>query len=529
MRMKRIDRETRLGHVLTTAAWAAMAAGACAAASAQGPAEPDAEARRAIRRTAEAELFEACRESVVTFTATRVERRPKAKGGSVTHTERGSGFVIHADGYVLTVSHALAKGGRPEIRLHDGKKHRARVIARHDGLDIALLKIDAGRPLKPLKLGHSRDLMVGERAFVLGNPFGFGLSLGAGLVTGLNRSTKTDFTHLTGMIQTDAGINPGMSGGPVVNLFGEAIGVAVSRKDGADGIGLATAIDRVRAALPDMIDAEGRSGFVLGMKVDANDTAVVREVLSGSPAAAAGVRAGDVVVGIGDVRIAGGVDFHLSLVGRKGGTKLPLKLRRGGEVVAATVTLGEVRPLAPAKVADLAAGLAYKAYRGRWRRLPDFRRLKPAASGTMPAFGLGEHKGRDNFAVELTGYIQVPADGVYAFYLLSDDGSRLYIGERLVVDHDGLHGPVEKRGFVSLKAGRHRIRVACFNAGGDEALKVSYEGPGIRKREVPARALFHKKPSAPSTKPSSRPTRGGHFSGRPKIAKANDQCSTGPS
>ncbi len=519
MRMKMIGPATRLRQVLTTAAWAAMAAGVCAAASGERTAEPDADARRAIRRTAEAELFARCSQSAVTFTATRVEKRPKAKGGNVTHTERGSGFVIHPDGYILTVCHGLAKGGRPEIRLHDGRKHRARVIARDVGLDVALLKIDAGRPLKPLKLGHSGDLMVGERAFVLGNPFGFGMTLGAGLVTGLNRSTKTNFAHLTGMIQTDAGINPGMSGGPLVNVFGEAIGVATSRKDEADGIGLATAIDSVRAALPDMIAAEGRYGFVLGLKVDANDAAAVSEVVPGSPAAAAGARAGDVVVGVGDARIAGGVDFHLALVGLKGGQKLPLKLRRGGKVIEAAVTLGKVRPLDPAKVARLAAGIRYKAYRGRWRRLPDFRRLKPVASGTMPTFGLGEHQGMDNFALAFSGYVKVPADGVYAFYLVSDDGSRLHIGEKLVVDHDGLHGAVEKRGFVSLKAGEHAIRAACFEAGGDEALKVFYEGPGIGKREIPADVLFHKKPPAPSTKPSSRPTRGGHFSGRSQNAK----------
>ena len=476
----------------------ALAVGGCGAADGEGGriASP-VEARRAMRRTPEAELFEKCSRSVVTFTARRVEKRPPARGGDLTHTERGSGFVIHSGGYILTVCHALAKGGRPEIHLQDGKVCPARVIAQDHARDLALLKIDAGRPLKPLKLGHSGDLMVGEKVFVLGNPFGFGLSLGAGLVTGVGRSTKTDFSYLTGMIQTDAGVNPGVSGGPLVNIFGEVIGMAISRKDEADGIGLVTAIDTVRTALPGLIAAEGRYGFVLGVKMDANDTARVKEVVAGSPAAAAGVRAGDVVVSIGGAEIADGVGFHLALIDRKGGAKLPLKLRRGGGYIEATATLGTVAPHPAEKVVNLAPGLEYKAYRGHWQRLPDVRRLKPAETGTMPTFGLGRYAGKDDFALELTGYLDVPADGVYAFHLLSDDGSRLWIGERLVVDHDGLHAAIEKRGFVPLKAGKHPIRVACFEAGGDDALKVLYEGPGIRKQEIPAKALFHKKPPAP--------------------------------
>ena len=458
-------------------------------------------ARTAARRTPLVELFEAAKPSVVTFTVSRVERRPATppgKGGAVRHTERGSGFVIHPRGYILTASHALRHGGRCRASFHDGGARPARVIARDDSTDLALVKVDARRPLKPLRLGRSSDLMVGERAIILGNPFGFGLSLGVGFVTGVGRSTKTDFANLTDTIQTDAGLNPGTSGGPLLNIHGEVIGVAASQKRGADGIGFATSIDRVRAVFPEMLSAEMRYGFVLGMKVPCEGgAATVAEVADGSPAKAAGVEAGDVVTGVGSDPIRSGIDFHLALVDRKGGQKLRLKLLRAGKAVEPIVTLGKVEPRAADKVADLAAGVAYTAYEGRWSRLPDFERCKPAESGTMPTFSLGKYDGKDHFALRFTGYVEVPADGLYFFYTASDDGSRLYIGGKLVVDNDGAHPTTEKRGLIRLRAGKHPIEVGFFEGLVDEELTVCYEGPGIRKQPIPAKALFHKQAAKP--------------------------------
>jgi len=147
------------------------------------------------------------------------------------------------------------------------------------------------------------------------------------------------------------------------------------------------------------------------------------------------------------------------------------------------------QPREPVKVAGLAPGLAYEYYEGDWQRLPDFDRLTPVASGAAATADLAVRKRDDGFAVRFTGYIRVPANGVYAFYLTSDDGSRLWIGDDLVVDHDGLHSTCEQRGQIILEAGTHPITIAAFEAGGAQHLQVEYSGPGIARKPIPEGAL----------------------------------------
>jgi S1-C subfamily serine protease len=490
--------------VIRQAAWLAVAAGACVSAPA-GETPGKGDARSARRRTAMTRLFEACKGSVVTYTATRHERKTPASqpGGpqagkpvTVTHVERGTAFVIHPDGFLLTTSHGLLAEGKRRVTFCDGRSQPVREIARDDAIDVALLKADAGRAYEPLKLARAGDVVVGERVAVLGDPYGFGLSLGVGYVTGLARNTTTSFAALTEMIQTDAGINPGVSGGPLVNIDGEVIGIGASRRADADGIGFVTPIGKAVAALPAMIDAERRYGFALGMTVAAVGEAAVESVAASGPAAEAGVERGDVVAAVDDKPVRRGLDFHLALVDRKGGQKLRLKLLRDGKGRKVVVTLRDV-PMRPAdRPGDLTPGLGYRSYKGKWDRLPEFAKLEPASSGTMATVGPGPLAGEDHFALVLTGHVDIPADGVWVFYLASDDGSRLYVGKTLVVDHDGLHGLDEKRGIVRLRAGKHRIRVEFFEAGGDEGLTLRYEGPGLRKRPIPAKALFHARPTS---------------------------------
>ncbi|CAA9250957.1 MAG: L-sorbosone dehydrogenase [uncultured Cytophagales bacterium] len=144
----------------------------------------------------------------------------------------------------------------------------------------------------------------------------------------------------------------------------------------------------------------------------------------------------------------------------------------------------------PENPASTTAGLNYQYYEGTWTRLPNFSALAPRKTGTVTAFSLAPRSRSDNFAFRYTGYVQVPASGLYTFYTSSDDGSQLSIGNTLVVNNDGLHGTRERSGTIRLRAGKHAITVTCFDNTGSETLGVSYAGPGLTKRAIPATALF---------------------------------------
>ncbi len=171
--------------------------------------------------------------------------------------------------------------------------------------------------------------------------------------------------------------------------------------------------------------------------------------------------------------------------------KVAARALRGGvldEAIAhAHFTMTEARR--PDEVERSVDGLSYRYYEGEWRKLPEFESLKAVKTGSTSDFTLAERRKDEHFGFVFTGFVEVPRDGVYTFYTASDDGSRLYIGDDLVVDNDGLHGKSEAFGEAGLKAGRHSVRVTFFERTGGDALEVWYEGPGIRKQRVPASAL----------------------------------------
>ncbi len=135
-------------------------------------------------------------------------------------------------------------------------------------------------------------------------------------------------------------------------------------------------------------------------------------------------------------------------------------------------------------------GVKFSYYEGNWDKLPDFSTLKPKKEGVVPTFVLTPKEDVDHFGFTYAGFIKVPEQGIYGFFSESDDGSRLYIGDKLVVDNDGLHGMGEKKGLTPLAAGLHPIRVIFFERDGGQGLKISYEGPGVKKQEIPESALF---------------------------------------
>ena len=162
-------------------------------------------------------------------------------------------------------------------------------------------------------------------------------------------------------------------------------------------------------------------------------------------------------------------------------------------ITTAAYTKTEARAREAVEAVDLVAGLDCDAYEGDWEMLPDFDKLKPKKSTVLSRFRLDWRTRDDAFALRFRGFIRVPQEGIYNFYLASDDGSKLYIGEQEVVDNDGIHPVTEKSGWIALKAGLHPITVTFWDAVWDEALQVSYAGPGIARQAIPADVLFRKK------------------------------------
>jgi len=177
-----------------------------------------------------------------------------------------------------------------------------------------------------------------------------------------------------------------------------------------------------------------------------------------------------------------------------GTTVVSARCFRDGKPVsgAAQAKFAKVKPRPAVQNISVNPGVFYNYYEGDWDKVPDFSKLKPIQYGACSVLDLSCKKRKEYYGFEFTGYIKVPKDGVYAFFIESDDGSKIYIGDDLVVDNDGLHGLTEKRGLVALASGLHPIRIYYFNKTGGEGLTVSYQGPGIAKQPVPAAMLGHK-------------------------------------
>ncbi len=224
----------------------------------------------------------------------------------------GTGFLVDSTGYVLTNDHIIANAVDVSVLLHDGTKRAAKVVGRDPDLDVALLNIDGASGLRPLPRGDSDRTEVGEWLVAAGNPFGIGLSVTSGIVSMRPEKTKRaiagkDFYHA--YMHTDLTINSGNSGGPVVNMAGEVVGIAVAIDRNKTGVGYVIPINRVNAILP-QLKTEGvvkRAWLGAWVKpvtpdlarqlgLDAPAGALVTGTMKGSPAQRAGLKKGDVIL-----------------------------------------------------------------------------------------------------------------------------------------------------------------------------------------------------------------------------------------
>lgn len=188
----------------------------------------------------------------------------------------------------------------------------------------------------------------------------------------------------------------------------------------------------------------------------------------------------------GSPKVAGPVQIEESCLVRA-------RAFREGRAVSpiASAEFRKVRPWDAWAFPETKPGLTYQYYEGEWDALPDFDALQPVKTGIVPGLEFSPGQRSDNFAFRYSGAITVPADGVYQFHLASDDGSKLWIDDQLVVDNDRLHSVVERSGAAPLKAGPHRIRVEYFERGGSNVLELAWTGPDGERKAVPASALSH--------------------------------------
>jgi serine protease Do len=387
----RLPIQHRRGRMKDIIAAVAIALGsACEGASpnAQPPARPDTglvaaqnTQIAASRRTAITEAVTRVAPAVVTVQTETVERVPVdifemfmgGRSGQQTQSGIGSGFIIRPNGVIVTNQHVVGNATTISVMLRDGTTYPARVLGRDETNDLAVLKVEAtGLPV--VTIGNSDQLLIGEWAIAIGNPFGFALgntepSVTAGVVsaTGRNLLGQSEGSGVyLGMIQTDASINPGNSGGPLVNATGEVIGVnssIYSPSGGSVGLGFAIPINRALRVVDDLLEhGEVRRPWI-GEKVQTPRSASAREVISagatinavvsGSPAARAGLQPGDKIVAVRGRPIKNVFDWEAQRLDMRVGETVPLTIERDGRQRTVNVTIADLPEVSAPRVTVL--------------------------------------------------------------------------------------------------------------------------------------------------------------------------------
>jgi len=239
----------------------------------------------------------------------------------------GSGVIIDGKrGFILTNSHVIEKTGKITVALKDEREFEAQVVGADPDSDLAVLRIESATALPAIDMGNSDDLMIGETVIAIGNPFGFSNTVTTGVISALNRSIRTEERVFLDFIQTDASINPGNSGGPLLNINGELIGINTAIYAKAQGIGFAIPINKARRIVADLIRygevVPAWVGIVVQnldkklaqyLKLPSVKGVLVKDVERKSPAIAAGIREGDIIVDVGGRSIQSVQDYDLAL------------------------------------------------------------------------------------------------------------------------------------------------------------------------------------------------------------------------
>jgi S1-C subfamily serine protease len=271
------------------------------------------------------------------------ERRGRGRPSPREAHASGSGFVFTPDGFILTNSHVVVGARKIRVTLPDGGAHQAEMIGDDPDTDLAVIRIDAPN-LVPARLGDAQAIRVGQLVIAIGNPYGFQYTVTAGVVSALGRSLRAQSGRLLDdMIQTDAALNPGNSGGPLVNSRGEVVGVNTAMILPAQGICFATSINTAKFVASRLIRDGKVSRSHIGMagqnvplprrvvrfyNLPGDSGILVISCDTGSPAKKAGLVSGDIIIGFDDQPIAGIDNLHKLLTEERIGQKSTLTVIR---------------------------------------------------------------------------------------------------------------------------------------------------------------------------------------------------------
>lgn len=313
-----------------------------------------------------ADLAEKLTPSVVNISSFSQSETENGEGNTPLSESLGSGFIIDGNGYIITNNHVVDKAESISITLSDNTKTEARVIGKDPKTDLALIKIETKRPLNAVKFGDSDKIRVGDWVLAIGNPFGLGSSVTAGIVSAKSRDIESG--PYDSFIQTDASINQGNSGGPMFNLQGEVIGISsaiFSTTGASQGVGFAIPANLAGWVISQLKEhGEVKRGWI-GIKIQpntpeiadnlgisANQGVVVSGITEQGPAQKAGLQAGDIVLSFNRQPIDNTKNLSRLIAETKIGTPAPIEIWRSGQKQTLTVPIElmpEETPLSAAK------------------------------------------------------------------------------------------------------------------------------------------------------------------------------------
>ncbi|MDX6535349.1 MAG: hypothetical protein QOF68_3093 [Gaiellales bacterium] len=293
------------------------------------------------------DIYQATADGVVEITAQTTNNGTspfESPGG----TAQGTGFVVDSQGNIVTNAHVVAGASSVKVAMRDGKTYTGTIVGTDETTDIAVVHIDApASALHPLPLGDSEAVSVGETVVAIGNPFGLEDTVTAGIVSALDRTiTSPNNRPITGAIQTDAAINHGNSGGPLLNDQGEVIGVtsqiyADGQTSGNVGIGFAVPSNTVKSIMSQLISTGSAEHASIGIYLTTAPSGVeITRVKTGSPGEDAGLKTGDVITAVDGTSVASPEDLISIVSAKKPGDHVQLSVTSNGSSRTVDVTLG---------------------------------------------------------------------------------------------------------------------------------------------------------------------------------------------